>query len=352
MTADSLDRIDRAIVNAFQGGFPVVERPFDPAAAALRDRGVGITARELCDRIDALVDDGTLSRFGTLVDADALGGATTLVAMAVPGDRFEAVAETVNEHDEVAHNYERDHDLNMWFVLSVTDPDRIPVVLDAIERETGLETIDLPKRREFELEALFPVEGPLSDGGLDLSHLGPDGDASGGEGLRPHERDLIVAVQEGFPRTSTPYADLADAIGVSTERVLETTAGLLAGGTFRRVGVVPNHYALGYTENPMTVWDVPAEQLARVGRALASLPFVTHCYERPRREPDWPYNLFAMAHGRTPDAAAARVDRIRREVEDRCGPVTHDRIDSTRILEKTGLRLTERATANTVEDAP
>jgi DNA-binding Lrp family transcriptional regulator len=343
----NLDRTDRAIVNAFQGGFPVVEEPFEPAAVALCERGVDVTAGEVCERVRALVEGDVLSRFGALVDASAIGGEATLVAMAVPEERFEAVAEAVNSYREVAHNYERDHHLNMWFVLSVADSDRIQGVLASIERETGLDTYNLPKLREFELEALFPVAGPLSDGGVDLSDLGPDVTPEGRDALRPHERDLVVELQDGFPLTPTPYADVSVAVGAPTNWVLRTVRRVLAEGRFRRVGVVPNHYALGYTENPMTVWDVPDGDVETVGGAVASLPFVTHCYERPRHEGVWPYNLFAMVHGRSSEEASERVERVRDAIFERCGPVDSDRVDSTRILKKTGIRLAERATANT-----
>ena len=121
-TDADLDRTDRAILNAFQGGFPVCERPFDPAAAALRKRGVDVTAEELLERVRRLDEEGTISRFGALVNAEAIGGTATLVAMHAPPERFDEVAEQVNAHREVAHNYEREHPhLNMWFVVSVAD---------------------------------------------------------------------------------------------------------------------------------------------------------------------------------------------------------------------------------------
>lgn len=346
MTAANLERTDRAIVNAFQGGFPVVETPFEPAAAALCERGIAIRADDLHARIRALVEDDVLSRFGTLVDASAIGGQATLVAMAIPEKRFDAVAETVNDHREVAHNYERDHRLNMWFVLSVADPDRIEDVLVSIERKTGLDTYNLPKVREFELEALFPVAGPLSEG-IDLSDLGPDVTPTHRETLSSRERDLVIELQDGFSLTRTPYADIAAAIDAETEWVLRTIRRFLAEGRFRRVGVIPNHYELGYTENPMTVWNVPSSDIEAVGEAVGSLPFVTHCYERPRHEEIWPYNLFAMVHGHSVEEASERVDRVRDAVFERCGPTNGDRVDSTRILKKTGIRLAERAAANT-----
>ena len=345
-----LARLDRAIINAFQGGFPVTDRPFDPAAAALRDRGVDVTATALRERIAGLDDDGTLSRFGALVNAEEIGGTATLVAMHAPDDRFDEVAEAVNAHREVAHNYERAHPhLNMWFVVSVADEDRVAEVLGEIEAETGQETYNMPKRREFRVEAKFLVDGPVADGDVDLSGSGPDVTPTGRRALTPAERDLVVEIQGGLPITDTPYADVADAIGQDPAWVVETIKRFEQEGKVRRVGVVPNHYALGYTENGMTVWNVPDDLVGEVGPAVASLPFVTHCYQRPRHEGVWPYNFFAMTHGRS----EAESDRRIREVADTMaeywdvGDDEWDSLFSTRILKKTGIRLDERAAANT-----
>jgi len=328
----------------------VTDRPFDPAAAALRDRGVDVTATALRERIAGLDDDGTLSRFGALVNAEEIGGTATLVAMHAPDDRFDEVAEAVNAHREVAHNYERAHPhLNMWFVVSVADEDRVAEVLGEIEAETGQETYNMPKRREFRVEAKFLVDGPVADGDVDLSGSGPDVTPTGRRALTPAERDLIVEIQGGLPITDTPYTDVADAIGQDPAWVVETIKRFEQEGKVRRVGVVPNHYALGYTENGMTVWNVPDDMVDTVGPAVASLPFVTHCYRRPRHEGVWPYNFFAMTHGRS----EAESDRRIREVADTMaeywdvGDDEWDSLFSTRILKKTGIRLDERAAANT-----
>ena len=347
---EGLTRLDRAIINAFQGGFPVVDRPFEPAAAALRDRGVDVTATELRERIARLDDEGTLSRFGALVNAEEIGGTATLVAMHAPKERFDEVAAAVNDRREVAHNYEREHPhLNMWFVVSVADEDRVTEVLDGIETETGQPTYNMPKQREFRVEAKFLIDGPIPDGDVDLADLGPDVTPTDRRTLTPAERDLVVEIQGGLPITDTPYADVAAAIGRDTAWVVETIKRFEREGKVRRVGVVPNHYALGYTENGMTVWDVPDDRVAEVGPAVASLPFVTHCYQRPRHEGVWPYNFFAMTHGRS----AAESDRRIRQVEETMAEYWDvdegdwDSLFSTQILKKTGIRLDERADANT-----
>ena len=139
-----MDAVNRRIINAFQGGFPIAERPY--AEAAMR---VGIEEDELIERIEEMLEAGTLTRFGPLYNAEAMGGALTLAALAVPVERYDEVAEVVNGFPEVAHNYERAHALNMWFVIATDDPARAATVIDEIEAKTGLTVYDMPKEEEF-----------------------------------------------------------------------------------------------------------------------------------------------------------------------------------------------------------
>ena len=148
----TLDEIDRRIINGLQGGFPICPAPY---AAAAKD--IGIDEATLLIRLQRLLADGLLSRFGPMYHAERLGGALTLAAMAVPEDRFDAVAGQVNGHGEVAHNYAREHELNMWFVLSTEEPERIAEVIAEIEAETGLTVFNMPKKEEFFIGLRFEV---------------------------------------------------------------------------------------------------------------------------------------------------------------------------------------------------
>ena len=139
-----MDELDRRIVNRLQGGFPLCERPFAAAGEAL-----GIPEPELLSRLQELLAAGTLTRFGPLFDAERLGGAFTLCAMSVPAPQFERTAALVNAHPEVAHNYEREHELNMWFVLAAPSRAAIDGAIAAIERETGYPVLDLPREAEY-----------------------------------------------------------------------------------------------------------------------------------------------------------------------------------------------------------
>ena len=142
MTA--LDDIDRALVNALQDDLPLDHRPFAPLAEKL-----GLTEEALLDRVRALRASGVLTRFGPFFDAAARGGAFCLCAMNVPADRFDEVNDKVNAHPEVAHNYERSHKLNMWFVLACETPEGIAKIAARIEDETGLKVLQFPKLQEF-----------------------------------------------------------------------------------------------------------------------------------------------------------------------------------------------------------
>lgn len=139
-----LDPTEKAIINGLQGGFPLTARPFHDAGARL-----GLSEGELLEGVRDLVGAGQLSRFGPLWNAEILGGDVCLAAIAVPPERFDEVAEQVNAHPEIAHNYERTHALNMWFVVSAEDPRRIAQVIAEIETETGLGVHAMPKMHEF-----------------------------------------------------------------------------------------------------------------------------------------------------------------------------------------------------------
>ena len=151
------------------------------------------------------------------------------------------------------------------------------------------------------------------------------------------DRQVIVATQSGLPRVARPYHAIAAQLGVTAEEVMCRMLRMLETGIIRRIGVVPNHYSLGYQANGMSVWDVPDERVHELGEKIGALDSVSHCYHRPRHLPAWPYNLFAMVHGRDRDEVEAKV----RTIAGLLGAANrgHTVLYSTRILKKTGLRL-------------
>ena len=171
--------------------------------------------------------------------------------------------------------------------------------------------------------------------GVELrGHAGTDAD----EGARAElDRRIVLATQGGLPLVARPYAAVAETLGVAEGLVRERLAAMLADGRIRRIGAVPNHYAIGYTANGMSVWDVDDARIHALGEAVGRLDFVTHCYERPRRLPEWPYNLFAMVHAGDRATVLARVEEIATLLGPACRG--HDVLFSTAILKKTGLRI-------------
>lgn len=155
--------------------------------------------------------------------------------------------------------------------------------------------------------------------------------------LTEFDRRLIAATQSGLPLLPRPYAALADQLGVSETAVRERLASMLDEGLIRRIGAIPNHYRLGYTANGMTVWDVDDTRVDALGEQVGALSAVSHCYRRPRARPAWPYNLFAMVHGRSRDEVEAQARQIRALLGEACQG--SDILYSTAILKKTGLRL-------------
>ena len=151
------------------------------------------------------------------------------------------------------------------------------------------------------------------------------------------DRAIIVATQAGLPITSRPYHTLAQNLGLPAHVVMARLERMHATGLIRRIGAVPNHYAIGYTANGMSVWDVPDERIDELGLRVGALDFVTHCYHRPRSLPAWPYNLFAMVHGGSRGEVLAKVAAIAEIIGPDCR--AHDVLFSTGILKKTGLRI-------------
>ncbi|MDX1487605.1 MAG: hypothetical protein R3268_05345 [Acidiferrobacterales bacterium] len=161
------------------------------------------------------------------------------------------------------------------------------------------------------------------------------------------DRGIIVATQAGLPLTLRPYDVVAAELGLKPEDVMQRLRRMLASGVIRRIGVVPNHYALGYRANAMTVWDVPNHKVKQLGQRVGELDCVSHCYRRPRHLPHWPYNLFAMVHGRNCAEVKAKVTEIAALLgQDNRGNAL---LYSTRILKKTGLRIGETSSVKREE---
>ena len=331
-----LDTVDAALIDDYQSGVPVTANPFAAMAAEMTaTTGVDLTAEDVLDRVERLSDRGIFRRFGPVLNPPVIGS-STLAAVQAPPARFDEVAAIINDHRQINHNYRRDHEWNMWFVVTAGSREMRDSILDEIETETGCEVLNLPMLTDYYIDLEFPVVNDdrfarESLQSTDVSATRISEEATGD--LSPLEADLLLAIQGGFPLSLTPYQDVAAAIDADSSEVVAATTRLLDAGCIKRIGCVVNHVVTGFRNNCMVVWDVPDDKLDEWGERVGSLPYVTLCYHRPRRpEQDWQYNLFTMVHGREAEAVDAKIDDLAADYL----PVDHERLYSTATLKQTG----------------
>ena len=329
---ERIDETDARLIDEYQSGFPVRERPFEAVADDL-----DTTPEDVLDRVRRLREAGVFRRFGAVLNPPVIGS-STLAAVQAPEDRFDEVADVINGYRQVNHNYERAHDWNQWFVVTAGSRERRDDILADIEARTGCEVLNLPMLTDYYIDLEFPVVNSdrfaresLDSTDVDATNISED--ATGD--LSALDADLLLAIQDGFPLSATPYRDVADDIGADVSEVLAAVERLLADGCIKRVGCIVNHVVTGFDANCMVVWDVPDDELDERGVAVGQLPYVTLCYHRPRRPgQDWQYNLFTMIHGRESDAVDEKIDELAADHL----PFDHERLYSERTLKQTGAR--------------
>ena len=297
---------DLELLNGFQRDFPLTSQPFRTIAERL-----ALSEIEILTALCRLKNEGKVSRVGAVFATRRLG-VSTLAALAVPPTRLETVAQQVNDYPEVNHNYQREHDFNLWFVLTAATASRLQAVLAELEAQTGLSALNLPLLEEFHIDLGFD----LRHGGRETAAAVSGARASDEAGiaeLSELDQRLLAALQPGLPLVSRPYHALAQALGLSEPTVLERLQQGLQQGIIKRLGIIVRHRELGYRANAMVVWDIPDAEVSTVGRALAATSGVNLCYRRPRGLPHWPYNLFCMIHGRQRESVLERIAQVRTE---------------------------------------
>jgi len=290
------------LLNEFQRGFPVVPAPFAVLAAQLSVREVDVLGA-----LAALLDAGTVSRVGAVFAPNSVG-VSTLAALRVPPARLDQVAALVSARHEVNHNYEREGDPNLWFVMNAADENALEQAAHAIESAVqcgGL--LRFPLIEEYRIDLGFDLRADA------LPREVSDWRAPAlRTRLEEADRTLMSALQTGLAPAPYPFRALGARICMSEHEVLARVRRWIETGVIRRFGVVVRHRQLGYRANAMVVWDLPDEVVAGVGRALAGQAGVTLCYRRERRLPDWPFNLYCMIHGRMREQVLDRLAEIGR----------------------------------------
>jgi DNA-binding Lrp family transcriptional regulator len=260
--------------------------------------------------VQRLLDARIIRQVTPIFDTRALGYSSMLVAAKVDPDYPHRAAHVINAHPGVSHNYLRNHAFNLWFTIA-TEPDSplgLDGTLEILAREAHAESVrQLPTLKLFKIRMDLEMEG------------GTDALASAAEEVEPVELEpqpydeldiaVIRALQGDMPVCPEPYARAAAEVGMAEGEFLAHLARMQERGLLRRVAAILYHRRAGFSANGMGVWQVPEEQITQIGKQMASVRGISHCYQRPTYE-DWPYSVFTMAHGRSKEECDAILDAI------------------------------------------
>ncbi len=283
-----------AVLDGWQRGFPLVPRPY--AAIA---RANGLDERDLLTDLSALLHNGILGRVGATIRPNTVG-VSMLAAMEVPPERLDEVARIVNAEPGVNHNYEREHVINLWFVISAQTASELAAALDRIRAASGLDIIELPLERSYFIDLGFSLQGVDNLRNVHKDHMDLTADRATPSHVDLDETDrrVLGAIEQGLMLVPRPYHALGQQTGMSEGQAIARIERLIALGVITRFGLIVRHRRLGYRANAMVVFDIDNSHVDEIGARFARQPFVTLCYRRPRHGLRWPYNLFCMIHGR------------------------------------------------------
>lgn len=323
-----LEPVDQRLIEDWQRDFPLQNRPFSVIGKAVK-----LTEDAVIRRYAALRRAGVINRIGAVVAPNTLG-ASTLAAMAVPAERLDAVADLVSAEPGVSHNYRRDNEMNLWFVVTGADAQAVGAALARIEAGNGLAVNDLRLVEAYHLDLGFALDGAIGSGPRPA--LRPPDLAA----IKPGDREFVASIEKGLPLASRPFMPIAAVAGTTEDAIIERLDALIHAAVISRFGVVVKHRALGYATNAMAVWDIADAETRRLGEAFAGEPGVTLCYSR-RRTDAWRFNLYCMVHARQRQDALAVIKRLNGIATTIAGvaPRDHAVLFSTRCFKQTGAKL-------------
>jgi len=383
-----LSALERKLLTLAQQGLPLTPTPY----ADLGER-FGLTAAEVTELLKDLKKRGLIRRLGGVFSSRKLGWQSLLLAARVPEERFYQVANLINQHPGVTHNYRRNQDYNMWFTLSVGPEEDLQQEIARLEEKTGLDFLQLPKIKQYKLGVKLDLDqkednssraetgkrgenseikaagekeesterrecGEISDtgekregrgkresgeidencakedtGGIKESSEGGSGAEEESVGTDDQGRKLIASLQQDMPLVPRPFKKIADELGWQEGKVLAGLEKLSRQGILKRIAPLLYHRRAGFSANGMVVWQIPSSREDQVGRKLAEFPEVSHCYLRPTTS-DWPYNIYAMVHARSRAELRDLVDEMAGEIEAKDYRI----VISTEELKKTSLK--------------
>ena len=282
-----LTKLQKRLCNALQEGLPICPKPYADLAKFLNNN-----EETVLQEIGQLKEAGVIRRICALINSRALGMTSTLVTAHIPEENLQEVTGAVNALENVSHNYLREHYYNLWFTLQAESPEQIEVTVSSLSGRFGIDFYSLPIERVFKLDVRFDAEG---EGQL-LGDIGRIPKSETVE-LKKKEKQILWKLENDLDVISEPF-DFLCSEGLETEGVLRIIQELIDKGVIRRIAAIVDHRKLGFVANILFCSEVPQSRIVEAGKALARFGIVSHCYERKTVE-DWPYNLFAMMHGKS-----------------------------------------------------
>jgi DNA-binding Lrp family transcriptional regulator len=323
MLIHELDNIDKQILNDIQWTFPLVDRPFLELVKKYH-----ITEDEIIHRIKKLKETGIIRQISAIFDTRKLGYKSALVAFAVDKNKIDQVANEINKHPGVSHNYERNHEYNVWFTLAVPPDGDMKADLDKMASLDGV-----LKYRVLPTLKMFKIGVKLDMVNDDPEKPNPSDDVKNletkSEKISERDREYIRQLQKDIEIIKEPFKTITENLGISSSELFNKIKEYESIGIMRRFAAILRHRQAGFTANGMIVWKIPEDNVDEKGIKIASFPQVSHCYRRPVY-PYWEFNLFSMIHARTIEAA----EKIAKEISTVIGIKEYKILFSSREFKK------------------
>lgn len=323
LQTSTLDLLDKRLLNDVQWTFPLSDRPFLKIS-----ENYGVSESEIIHRISKLKTKGLIRQINAIFDTRKLGYKSALIAFSVKPDKVDFVANEINRHPGVSHNYERNHEFNIWFTLAVGPNDDMKIVLNNMSSLDGvLKYRLLPTLKLYKIGVkLDMVNGdPIVPSPSDKVK---ESIAKSFE-ITERDKDFIRELQKDLKIVPEPFKIFAENLGITTTELFERAKQYEKIGVMRRFAAILRHREAGFTANGMIVWNVPINSIDEIGNRLATFPEVSHCYRRPVYK-DWRFNLFSMIHARSLESAK----KIALEISKIIGISDYQILFSTREFKK------------------
>ena len=302
-----MEDMKNEILSRIQKKFPLIAKPFKAIADELN-----ISENEVLEILQAEKKAGIIRQTSAIFDTKRLGYKSSLVAFKVAPQNIDAAVEIINSHPGISHNYERNHEFNIWFTLGISPASKLGLdkTVELLAKLTKAdEYIMLPTLKLFKINVKLNTTG--KDDKKEVVKKVVHSDIE----MTQLHHDIVQKAQYDIEMVSEPFKKMVDELGIDYDRFFSILKELQGAGIMRRFASILNHRKAGFNANAMVVWDVAEGEIGEaIGKKAAEFSAVSHCYLRPKY-PNWPYNLFTMVHGKTKEETDSIIEEMAKEIE-------------------------------------